>query len=51
LDGSKIVLELTVKEATLLANLMRSVVPSSIDEMIVMMLYARIMRKIEEAQM
>jgi len=49
LDGSKIVLELTINEAKLLANLMRSVVPATVDEIIIVGLYARLMGKIEEA--
>lgn len=44
-----IILELTIDEAKLVKKSIASGIPSKEDEMIVLMLYSRITRKIEEA--
>jgi hypothetical protein len=48
MDVIRINLELSIREATILAKSLRSTNPSQDDEMIVLMLYARIQKKIEE---
>ena len=50
MEGSRsIKIELTISEARILRHSIASSIPNKEDEMITMMLYARITRKIEEA--
>jgi hypothetical protein len=48
-ESNKIVIELTINEARILRNSVASSIPLMENEMITMMLYARITRKLEEA--
>ncbi len=47
-ENKKIVLELTIQEARIIKIAIASKIPSKEDEMISIMLYARITRKIED---
>lgn len=47
-DNKNITLELTIREAKILKQVIASCIPNKDDEMISMMLYARIAKKIEE---
>lgn len=47
--NDKITVELTINEAKIIRRTIASCIPQKEDEMISMMLYARITRKIEEA--
>ena len=48
MEESKIVIEFTITEAKILRKAIASCIPQRDEEMVTMMLYARITRKIEE---